>query len=171
MRKLILLSIIVIASITSKANVVKEVMDSTSKIVKGAVQSAKETAKEIDTSSVTKQIYSDVKQAVGAIASGLKVGAEHVYIILVKQQIVYSVNWLLFIVLGMIFIFNWLKKYKSDEKWWTSYDPTFLGIMRVFQLIIGAVMLIFGIFHIDIIVTGFINPEYGAIKEIMDLIK
>lgn len=46
----------------------------------------------VDTSSLYKQIYTDVKYGLAGLADGLKVGVEHVYIVLVKQQVVKSVT-------------------------------------------------------------------------------
>ena len=53
------------------------------------------------------------------------------------------------------------------------YDsyPTGLGVVRVLQLCFGLTFVIIGICNIDTIITGVINPEYGAIQEIIDMIK
>ena len=37
--------------------------------------------------------------------------------------------------------------------------------------LIFTIPLLMGIAHLDVIITGFYNPEYGAIKEIKELIK
>lgn len=128
--------------------------------------------KQLDTSSTFKQMYGDVKQAIQGIAKGLKVGAEHVYIILVRQQVVRSIVYLIMVLLTIYFLKSWLKAYKNKEEHWVDYDsdPTFIGVFRVVQLIISVILLGISIFNIDTIITGFVNPEYGAITDIMEFI-
>ncbi len=138
--------------------------------INSVTASVDSTLKSIDTASVTNKIYNDVKSGIVGLASGLKVGAEHVYEILVKQQIVNSGIYCTLLFFGLILIYNYLKRYNT-EKWTESGDPTFLGIIRFFQLILGAILFIISIFNIDVILTGIINPEYGAIKEILTFIK
>ena len=116
-------------------------------------------------------MYSDFKQGIVALASSLKVGAEHVYMVLVRQQVVYAITYLILIIIAFILILNWIKKYKSDEEWATVQDPTGLGILRLIQILVAVIMMSIGVFHIENIMTGFINPEYGAIQDITDMVK
>ena len=148
-------------------------------LVTGATQtvvaikdSATQSIKEIDTSSTFKAMYSDFKYGITALAGSLKVGAEHVYEVLVKQQIVYSIIWLLVLIIGITFICIWLYRYKDDkEEWENRQDATALGVFRTLQLFCGALMFILGMINIDTIITGFINPEYGALKEVIEMVK
>lgn len=121
------------------------------------------------------KVYEDVKSGLTGLASALKVGAEHVYGILVKQQIVTSCVWLTVFLIGFLSIINWFKAYKSNEVWYNDEDYsehiTGLGIIRVIQIVISLILLITSIMQIDVIFTGFINPEYAAIKEIMQWVK
>lgn len=107
------------------------------------------------------------------LAAGLKVGAEHVYQVLVKQQIVKSIIWLLIAIISGFFVGNWFKAYKNKtEEWTDNYeDVTFIGVVRGLQICLGLVLLVASIINIDVIVTGLINPEYGAIKEIINFVK
>ena len=126
---------------------------------------------EIDTSSTFKTMYSDFKQGIVALASSLKVGAEHVYGVLVRQQIVYGIVYLIIFLMGVLLINNWIRKYKSDEEWSDGDEPTGLGVIRIFQVIVAFALLLIGIVNIDVIMTGFINPEYGAIKDVIEMVK
>ncbi len=162
MKKLILLTITALTINVVSASTLTELKNT-----------ADSTLKSIDTSSVTNKIYNDVKSGIVGLASGLKVGAEHVYMVLVKQQVVNSIIYCVFFLLGLILIANFINRYKSDEKWVTASreDPSFLGVIRGAQVIVGSVLFIVGLFNIDIMITGVVNPEYGAIKEILTFIK
>jgi hypothetical protein len=133
--------------------------------------SAIQSVKEIDTSSTFKAMYSDFKYGITALAASLKVGAEHVYEVLVKQQIVYSIIWTIVLIIGIVFISIWLYRYKDDKEEWTDGDATALGVFRTMQVFLGILLFIIGIMNIDTIITGFINPEYGALKDVIDMVQ
>lgn len=117
------------------------------------------------------KMYDDIKEALVGLSGALKVGTEHVYKVLVKQQMVNSV---MYIILGLISIFllnNFIKAYKSDEEWADFDNPTGIGVIRVLQAILGLVLCFMSLINIDLIMTGLINPEYGAMKEIISWIK
>ena len=61
-------------------------------------------------------MYNDVKSGITALAAGLKVGSEYVYKVLVKQQIIIGLSYLLmYLVFVIIFIIAFkivLKGYK-----------------------------------------------------------
>lgn len=162
--KSILIILITLFSFTVNANIVTEVVDSTKSTINKSVEF-------VDTSSTFKTIYFDIKSGIAGLAAALKVTAEHVYTILVKQQVVNSIICLILGIISIIFIINWFKKYKSDEKWDSDHGPTALGLVRITQIIIGFILLAISLVNIDVIITGFINPEYGAIKEILNFIK
>lgn len=126
-----------------------------------------------DTSEVTfSKVYNDVKTGISAVATALKVGAEHVYEVLVLQQVVNAVVFIIILLMSIVLCVNFIKKSKdTNEIWFDGTDPTILGVVRTIQLIAGIIMFGVGIFHLDIIATGLINPEYGALQEIMSWIK
>jgi hypothetical protein len=182
MKKLIILFAMIMGFMfESKSADLGGLVDSTKQFVKGVTDSAIADVKSIDTSSTFKLMYSDFKQGIVALASSLKVGAEHVYGVLVKQQIVYAVVWLVTFIIGFLLVLNWIKQYKNkDEIWWMSggyktyYNesyPTGLGIVRFIQISVCLTMLITSIFNFDVIMTGFINPEYGAIRDVIEMVK
>ena len=130
-----------------------------------------------DSASVTMStMYNDVKGAIIGLSKALKVGAEHVYEVLVRQQIVKSVIWLLLLFISFYLLFNFAKRAKDPEEQWiknpgtSNSGPAPIGIIRIFQVIGGTIMFAISIAHIDVILTGFINPEYGAISEIMEMV-
>jgi len=158
----------------AKAFNVSETLDSVKSIATSIKDSAIQSVKEVDTSSTFKLMYSDFKQGIVALASSLKVGAEHVYEVLVRQQIVYAIVYLVLFAIGFILILNWIKKYKdSGENWVSSNrdEPTGLGVLRTIQMIVALIMVGIGVFSIESIMTGFINPEYGAIQDVIEMVK
>lgn len=126
----------------------------------------------VDTSSTFKQFYSDLKSGILAIASALKINSEHVYGILVRQQVVSTITWLVTLFIGIVLVFIFVKAAKNkDEEWEINGDPTLLGVMRVIMGVIGLIAIIAGLINTSTIISGLINPEYGAIQDIMHFIK
>lgn len=123
-------------------------------------------------------VYSDAKEGLKGLGDALKVGAEHVYVILVKQQVVYSITYLVIVVLVLIggrVTYSWSNKMHADfikensnHEWGES--PADTGLMVIaFVLWVGGGCTAIAV--ADDIVAGFVNPEYGAIKEIMNFVK
>ena len=118
----------------------------------------------------------------------LKVGSEYVFIVLVKQQFVDAITWLVLLIVSFVLITHCIRvlpklgwnggcynihgwrdsggKEAYDKQKWSD-KTTIYFMMTIFSMIFLATCL----FHTDTIVTGFMNPEYGAMKEVMDLIK
>ena len=117
------------------------------------------------------KVYEDVKEGIQGLAVALKAPAEHVYEIVIKQQVVKSVSYLttwLILLLPLFTINWWLKKirnstYANEDGWIAGL--VFLGLIPVCISIIGLAVTS------SEIITGFVNPEYGAIKDIMSFIK
>jgi uncharacterized membrane protein len=169
----ILMLFFTITTYSKESNLVTETITSVSNKIDTLKTNVINTAKTIDTSSVSKQLYTNLKSGLVGIAGALKVGAEHVYVILVKQQVVNSILYLLCGVLAFILILSFINKNKSDEEWFDE-DIDFLtglGFIRLGQLIIGFILLLVFLCHLDTIVTGFINPEFGALEQIMNWVK
>mgnify|MGYP003612622023 CR=1 FL=1 len=126
----------------------------------------------IDTSSTFKQIYSDVKSGITGLASALKVTAEHVYGILVKQQIVNSIVYLLTLIIAiliLIFCYKEWNKIEIDLRGDPKETQPF--IFTIVSGIIGITLLLVFLFNIDTMIMGFINPEYGAIMDIINFVR
>lgn len=119
-------------------------------------------------------IYKDVKDVVKSLAETLKVGTEHVYGVLIKQQIVNSVTYIILLFIGAFLLSFAFKQFQLIEI--NSYgDLEDKSIPRLIYaiagVIIGGITFIFPLCNLDVIVTGFINPEYGAIKTIIEMLK
>lgn len=183
-----------------------------------------------DSKDVVKTVYGDLKEvapkiesAITEVAKGLKVGAENVWQILIKQQKVWSIG---FLILTIVSCINWYLFYKRNytknkdieytvlerdmisdipnPKWEKSYadDPywrnkndirtiaTIKGVvgkeqynapllpetnetgMQIFLKFVHLVFCItlsyFSFVHFADMLTGFINPEFGAMKMLFE---
>jgi len=126
-------------------------------------------------------IYKDVKHVISQLADALKVGSEHVYKILVKQQVTNSIIDLciyVFLILSTLIVGKLFFKYyayTSDPKhvlYNVDIDESgILGVGLVGFVILMVITTGYIFFTITSVITGLINPEYGAIKEIIDMIK
>lgn len=178
-------------------------------------------------------LYSDLKdvapkisKGVQELAKGLKVGAESVWLILVRQQLVWSIC---FLILTLSAVFNWLLFYKRTQikynakeinyvtlerdiigeipnpKYDSYYEgrnrvesfKTILGptgareqyrcpeilsdnlikntliqeVFRFVHLVLCLTLSYFSFIHFADMLTGFINPEFGAIKTIATIVQ
>jgi|SRR6185312_14833061 len=114
-------------------------------------------------------VYHDVTGAISALATGLKTTGDHVYGVLVYQQRVDAVKWLVVIIL---WLFPLSKFFKSLNKEWSDGDNLVKnGVVGLVCLIVSAVTFSFIISNISTITTGLFNPEYGALQDILDAIK
>lgn len=136
---------------------------------------------------VVNQIFDKTTEAVTNLASALKVPAEHVYMVLVKQQTTKSIVFLTLILIGIfISIFCYKQTYSildMENKKYRETNDKKANYIRYTLMDDGAWNVSFVFFWIFLIatvltialttlpiITGFINPEYGAIKEIMNLL-
>jgi len=186
-----------------------------------------------NTASATKTVYSDGKEAISTvykdakslspkiaqgineIAKGLKIGAESVWNILVKQQKVWSICFLILTIASLMNWFIFYKRYlskkiesdfiKGKRDLYESvinpdYDSYYYGketfkdnvkskkilsekvgeedilipiennnniYFKYAHFLICITMSIFSFYHFGAMLTGFLNPEYGAMKDIL----
>lgn len=135
-----------------------------------------------DTSKVSiSTVYHDVKtgvnknapkieKAIGTIAKDLKVTADQVWDILVKQQQVWSIAYLIGEITA---IYSWFHFYyrirKGRESNWGSDvkpEDASYTITVWLTFIIAMTMSIISLVHFSEMLTGFINPRFGAMKTI-----
>lgn len=105
--------------------------------------------------------YEDIKEFLKSMANGLKVGVEEVFDVIVTQQIVKSFAILLGL-LGLIFLNIKVFKFLANTE-----EPLSL-------IIPFAVMIISSIAaskYILTMLTGFINPKFGAYMDIITFIQ
>ena len=150
--------------------------------------SAKEVVSIPDSTAVTfSKVYNDVKEGITGLATALKAPAEHVYTILVKQQVVNATTSLtvciFMLLLGSILFYTGYKIYVNYNETYNKnndYKPGYRrydmdeGYWLIF-IIVGTIIFIGGLIGLTVesksIITGFFNPEYGAIKDIIGFIK
>lgn len=115
------------------------------------------------------KVYSEVKAGVVGMAKALKAPAEHVYQIMCKQQLVNSIVILMLFVIGVIFLFIGIVLGNHEQADWDEASLYTVGC--VFSLLISFVLVIFSLAQMGDCITGFVNPEYGAIKDIIGFFK
>jgi uncharacterized membrane protein len=178
--KKILLSVMLLISVTAYSqNFVEKTLNSLSETADSLKKDVSDGIAAVDTGSLYKTIYKDAKQGLKGLADALKVGVEHVYKVLVMQQVVKSIIYIVVGIISLIFAYAFSKQltlFRTDYSEWknksgrSSYDEYFSTyllltiLFGVFSLIAMGVC----IFHIDVIVTGIVNPEFGAMQQIME---
>lgn len=115
------------------------------------------------------------------MAESLSVPAEYLWKVLVRQAIVESIVYIILLLLGTYFIYLFYNFLTKIEKW--RWDYNFQGdvpsdkdnnsvagrfTVKILIGIAGVVMFLTGIFHIEVIVQGIVNPEYKAIEMIIE---
>jgi hypothetical protein len=116
-----------------------------------------------------------IEATIISLAESLKQPAEEVWAILIKQQYVKASMGIIVLLITLLFGYLCIK-YANNVKCWDDGEvienkPTYsMGIVIIFAvcLVISLIVLLFGGYYNDIL-QGFINPEYGAIKDIVNL--
>lgn len=233
MKKLSLILLLLVITIsTAQSNkqhgYYQEAIDKTSKGVETVYSDGKEAAKTIYLD--LKQVAPKISQGLEEIAKGLKVGVNNVWNILVKQQKVWSIGYLILTIASII---NWAVFYRkslaravtlktADVEYVTlsrdilidipnpAYDdyykdrpndrrsqktikapsggkeeylspkipvtiaaplPAFGVFLQCLHLAGCIGMSALSIYHFSDMLTGFINPEYGAIKTVVNIVQ
>lgn len=126
-----------------------------------------------DSSKLTaKEVYKDVKNVLSDLGSTLKVGTEHVYIVLIRQSVVESFTILAVLVLSMILLaYCFISVGKCNFNDDASPREVVRIVMCVTSGVLGFFSLLYPLFNLSDMFTGFINPEYGAIERIVKMLK
>ena len=121
------------------------------------------------------KVYSDVKNGINGLAQSLKVPATHVYGIMIKQQTTRAISDLIFdmmfILLSFILYSVGMKAAKKLAIKKTDEIETVCIISFVCCCISTLIAVCSFWSDYSGIVSGFVNPEYGAIKEIISFVK
>lgn len=129
---------------------------------------------------VFNKVYEDMKQGIKGLAESLKVGTEYVWNILVKQQLVKSLCYLaisLFLSLITIIFYRRIRFNNKafKESGVKSRDENSYGVASAIYSVLFVLVIAANIYNINsnvgTILTGFINPEYGAIQDILTFTK
>jgi hypothetical protein len=119
-------------------------------------------------------------EAVKELANALKVPAEYVFTVLVKQGVVVGVTWLILFIFVICTSIIGLKWWTNPDHWLKSKDyrgdPSFepinaKAIIGIVVTVISFIGIIVCFAHMDTMITGLLNPEYYAINEVLELIK
>jgi len=164
----------------------------------------------------TKEVYNDIKSlaphiesAVSSLATGLKTTVTNVWDILVRQQLVYSI---VFLILTLASLINWyiftknniysdkikyekvnqkvnmtvpkdgctIKQMEEQSSYYSKViqvnqeqlelvPTSTISWFKYIHLLICLTLSYFSFIHFSAMITGFINPEYGAIEQITKL--
>lgn len=130
-----------------------------------------------DGKDAVKTVYKDVKEfgpkienALEALGKNLKTSSEQLWKILVKQQRVYSFYYLIIFIFSIISWFHFYYRFDRAQKDKNKHDkmkPSNL-IMASVCLLLSLTLSIVTLVVFKDMLTGFINPEYGAIKTIVE---
>ncbi len=123
------------------------------------------------------EIYGDIKNAIIAIAEGLKVPAEMLLQAIIKQGVVDSISKLCIIIFLLvvaiivtrIFLPFWKKYFNSSYS--SDGEDFFCAISIFLTIVLWIAFFVTTLNNVNNIVTGFVNPEYRAIEMVLDLIK
>lgn len=127
-----------------------------------------------DTAKLTfARVYGDVKAGIIGLASALKVGAEHVYKVIVKQQVVNAITYVVIILVLLILCLRFWSMHKTavakHGNHWEYYASAVVPLVG--SIITGLIAIIMFIRTSNDIVMGLVNPEYGAMKDILEFVK
>jgi hypothetical protein len=163
----LVISLFSLSSVSAKSEVVSTVKNAAVQVI----DSTKVAIDNIDTSSNFKMIYNDAKAGLEGLGKALKVGAEHVYVVLVRQQLVKSITGTIIIGLLIFFMVIFLNSVKMVDQ--TKGDDSYQIIRGTIFGLLSFVFLLYVVMSgkIPEVVTGYVNPEYGAIESIFDFVK
>lgn len=121
--------------------------------------------------------FEKVTEYIDSIAAKMGVAAEHVYGILIRQQIAEGVADIITAVLILIVGYIVCKYFtkltrgkaaRAKEKWITDIDDDIVVFLRYAVWVVYFVLAIIAVCTVPGAITKLINPEYYAIKEILD---
>lgn len=120
------------------------------------------------------KISGNVWQALEELAKALEVPATHIYRVIIRQQTVKAITelivWFLMPFIITLMAFYWtVKKWKLYTQ--ETIDDTEGGsLTALFLIVIPVVFMVFGC-DWSLIVTGFVNPEFGALTDITEMVQ
>lgn len=115
-----------------------------------------------------------ITKYIDQLAQSLNVASEHVYEALIKQAMVSGIMYIVWasVMFGLVAICYkaivnaWRRA--DEDSWYDTGDATIFSIPTAFGL---AVALIWGLCATEFALTALLNPEYWAIKEVLDAVK
>jgi hypothetical protein len=116
---------------------------------------------------MNEKVFAKVTQYIDALAAKLDVAAEHVYGVLVRQQVADGVVGLSIFAFFLALLITSI--YLTGR--FIDKDTETAEILATVSAIIGLIVLAEVIFFVPTDIKQLINPEYYAIREILDAIK
>lgn len=169
-------------NVKEASNNTKEVVKATSNAVGTAYQDGKSATATVygDSKDIVKQLYEDSKHlggklegAISYVAEGLKTTSIKAWEILVKQQLVWSYCFLFLTLLSLYSVYRFFNQWKimvtdTDE----SGDVKQSHITLTFVLgVVAVVSSLTSGLHFEQMITGFVNPEFGALRTLFEIIQ
>lgn len=117
---------------------------------------------------LSSNLYTGAKSAISDLAKALEVPATHVYEVLVRQQVIKgkiaasAFGIVILTLVGFISVFTFLRFKEDNDDW-------YIGV--IISCILFAVTILAFAAESGDIFTRIYNPEYGAMKEIVNWIK
>lgn len=121
-----------------------------------------------------------IQAGLAAIATGFNTTIEYVWPIMIKQQVVQAWSSLVLILFWFLVFFLCIKvlypyasnKRRTYEKkgWGDDGDVGWFCLAWLPVISFGIISLVYFCSSIQCVITGFINPEYAAIKDVMRMI-
>lgn len=115
---------------------------------------------------VAQAVVPKLERALQSLGNTLKVGASEVWDILVKQQLV----WALCILLCLLAtLFSWWHFYYRVAEWRKNdHQEAYISVCVITFIIAGAGTIVTAMNFQDMM-TGFINPRFGALKTVVEI--
>lgn len=133
-------------------------------------QESIETTKLSETERVIDKYLDKTGDVIESLAEKLKVPAGHVYEILVRQQIVKGLTLIVAVViLAVLTLLSFLllkSRHNFKREWYLQNTE---GYWFLF-ILLAIALLIFLVLFMTTGIPSLINPEYGAIKEILSIL-
>lgn len=172
MKKVLFGLLIMLSLSMSSQNSFDEAVDKTSNGAETVYTDGKEAVTTVysDLKTIAPKISDGLKE----VAKGLKVGAESVWDILIKQQLIYSIGYLMCIILGILSWIHFYYRMEDGRKndWGPGHgEPTSYHLLAAITLFVAIFFSTISTIHFTDMLTGFINPEFGAIKTIATIVQ
>ncbi len=169
----ILMSSLMVTAQTSQEEIAKIAKEQSDGILTSA-QSGTKTVYN-DGKEVVTTVYNDAKSltpkianGINEIAKGLKIGAESVWKILIRQQLVWSITILLSLIGTILsWIHFWYRFNIACENDWGRSGSGHYELICIMCAVISISGSVLVVIHFNDMITGFLNPEYGAMRDIV----
>ena len=169
-------------NVKEASNNTKEIVKSTSNAVSTVYGDGKTATATVygDSKDIVKQLYDDSKilggkleGAISYVAEGLKTTSIKAWEILVKQQLVWSYCFLFLTLLSLYSVYRFFNQWKimntdldesGDIKGNQGGLTAILGLIALFSSIVSGI-------HFEQMITGLVNPEFGALRTLFEIIQ